>query len=255
MNDSHRRPLFAYVLVTVAGAVIVAQGMAVTGFLPYFPGVPLERAGQDVVSRGQLLDESAVEPREGSGVAGEAGSGLRLVIDSNTFAAPAAPAAPEAPASAAPVPEPSGAIRSDLVGSTAAGPAGGGDQTGGKQGGAGGIAGDGPAFGGPPQAAPGADDDGTTGAGDGPQSSDGPEPHDVDHGAGGQGNHHGAAQPPRGPGNNNGHGHGADQDDPGRATGHDKPAKDKPGKDKPGKDKPGKDKPGKDKPGKDKKNG
>jgi hypothetical protein len=241
MNASHRRPLFAFVLVTVAGAVVVAQGM-VAGVIPIpFFGLDLDlRAAQVVVSRGAALDASAVE-RRAAAEQGDARSALDglVIADDSVDAGPAASTPPifvvDPPVSAAPQPDTSGGISSDLVGGGSPAP---GPGDGGQAGGAG-DADDDPVFGGPPLATPG-DGDGGSGGTDSANSSggsddgggpaDGPKPHDFDHDGhdnGNSGSHpYGPAQPPRGQGNNNGHGHGADKD---------KPAKDKPAKDRPAK--------------------
>ena len=113
MNASHRRPLFAYVLVTVAGAVVVAQGLAMSG-LP-IPGFRLELDRDQQVAEGSLLTQKdAVEPREDTD--GQSGRSALddLVIDDETFAdldaTPASVVTPAPTVSAAPQPDTSGGI-------------------------------------------------------------------------------------------------------------------------------------------------
>jgi hypothetical protein len=271
MNPSHRRPLVAYVLVTLAGAVVVAQGLAGMGLIPPLLSPRLEfdasvqetAPGLSVQAAPPAESADGVQPQLGGDILDE---GVNLDLD----AFQTAPSSVDAPSlegpvvSAAPEPadSPAGTIRSDLVGGGGAG-----DADDGSKGGPGpGGDVDDPVFGGPPlpgpTPAPG-DGDGAPGdGGGGGEDPVDPQPHDFDNGNG-NGHPYGPAQPPRGPGNNHGQGHGNDD-----APGQDKPKPDKPAKPKQDKpDKPAKppkgqsDKPGQpnkqDKPGKghDKKQG
>jgi hypothetical protein len=247
MNPSHRRPLVAYVLVTLAGAVVVAQGLA-----PILPW-GLDRyalGGGWMVADTRVVDRQYVEQRRSI-----LDEGVNFDDDTLEPVAPAAPAVPVEPAAPSPAPgtpegvvsaapepaeSPAGTIRSGLVGGGGAG-----DADDGSKGGPGpGGDVDDPVFGDPSLSPPGGGDavPGDDG-GDGGDDPVDPLPHDFDNGHGNDDTHpYGPAQPPRGPGDNHGQGHGSSD-----APGQDKPKPDKPAK--PHQDRP--DKPGKqDKPGK-----
>jgi hypothetical protein len=253
MNPSHRRPLVAYVLVTLAGAVVVAQGLAGMGLIPPLLSPRLEfdasvqeaAPGLSIQAAPPAESADGVQPQVGGDILDE-GVNLDLdafqtapsSVDAPSLAGPVVSAAPE------PAESPAGTIRSGLVGGGGAGDADDGSKGGPGPGPGGDV--DDPVFGGPSLSPPGGDgvpgDDGGDG-GDGGDDPVDPLPHDFDNGHGNDDTHpYGPAQPPRGPGDNHGQGHGSSD-----APGQDKPKPDKPAK--PHQDKP--DKPAKqDKPGK-----
>ncbi len=83
MDTSHRRPLVAYVLVTVAGAVVAAQGLAGVGLIP--PTISLDLGtGAQPTAGGLAVDRQTSAPS-----AGRAGSGSPLAgisFDDDTLA-------------------------------------------------------------------------------------------------------------------------------------------------------------------------
>jgi hypothetical protein len=251
MNPSHRRPLVAYVLVTLAGAVVVAQGLAGMGLIPPLLSPRLEfdasvqeaAPGLSIQAAPPAESADGVQPQVGGDILDE-GVNLDLdafqtapsSVDAPSLAGPVVSAAPE------PAESPAGTIRSGLVGGGGAGDADDGSKGGPGPGPGGDV--DDPVFGGPSLSPPGGGDavPGDDG-GDGGDDPVDPLPHDFDNGHGNDDTHpYGPAQPPRGPGDNHGQGHGSSD-----APGQDKPKPDKPAK--PHQDKP--DKPAKqDKPGK-----
>lgn len=198
MNSSHRRPLVAYVLVSVAGAVVVAQGLAGIGVLPGLQPLLTLDAAEQRVSDGQLLLQTPPEGPSGNGGSGDQGAtgggsilqdGINVDDESLTLGSGTPAAAPEPETAdqvvvAAPEPAPTGPDRANP---------------------------DGPALGGPALGAPGAeapaDDEGDPSGAD-PE----PAPHsssDTDATA----HPSGTAQPPRGQGSGQ---------DTGKETGKDK---------------------------------